>query len=219
LLTHLRRRRVPLVLVGRNVEIKGTHIVATDNERIGYAATHHLLQLGHQHIVYIGLLDYSTGKERAAGYQRALHEVGLPPQLVPLTENPAFAEAEFGNAPREHLAQPAQTAVYQIWDQVGSPAQPTAAVCFNDVVAMGVYKGLRDLQRQIPHEISLVGVDNLISVRHFEVPLTTFALPGAAIGVQSAELLLRELQGEALTPQTILLPAEFIPRASTQAPT
>jgi len=214
LLNHLRGLKVPVVLIGRNADLS-VDLVATDNETIGYNATKYLIDLGHEHIAFLGLLDYSTGNERAKGYQRAMNEAKLPPHMVQVHENTNPNHENQMSAPREHLVTPAQNAAYQIWGRDDGLPEPTAAFCFNDITAMGVYKALRNLKRRIPDDVSLISVDNLITVRHFEVPLTTFALPGEQIGVRSAEILLRRLSGDAAPAQTILLPAEFIEREST----
>jgi GntR family transcriptional regulator of arabinose operon len=213
-LKRLTRDNVPVIFIGRNTPIQGIDVVATDNESIGYAATRYLLDKGHRYIAHIGLLDYSTGRERAAGYQRALEEAGLPPHIVQLTEAPQVSANGVNGAPREHLVAPAQDATHQLWSADQTLQQPTAAFCFNDIVAMGVYKALRDNNRAIPGDVSLISVDNLITVRHFEIPLTTFALPGEEIGIQSAEILLRRLSGDAAPAERLLLPATFIERES-----
>lgn len=213
ILNRLRRQKVPVVMIGRSTQ-HAVDVVATDNDLIGYTATQYLLQQGHQHIAFVGLLDYSTGQERANGYKRALEEVNLPPHIVQINENANTKYHNQSDVPREHLVPPAQDAAYQTWGRDDGIPEPTAAVCFNDITAMGVYKALRNLKKRIPEDVSLVSVDNLITVRHFEVPLTTFALPGEEIGVRSAEILLRRLSGDAAPAQTILLPAQFIERES-----
>jgi GntR family transcriptional regulator of arabinose operon len=217
-LRRLRRQKIPLVFVGRNTAVQGFDVVATDNQTVGYEATHHLIKLGHKRIVYIGLLDYSTGNERAAGYQRAMQEAQLLPHVIQLTDENIVDSADSIGVPREHLAGPAQEVAHQIWANRDTGLEPTAAFCFNDIVAMGVYKGLRNLKYRIPDEVSLVSVDNLITVRHFEVPLTTFAQPGEVIGVRSAEILLRRLAGDPGPARRLLLPAQFVPGASTSSP-
>jgi len=213
ILNRLRRQKIPVVLIGRNAQYNAD-VVATDNESIGYAATRYLIEKGHEHIAFFGLMDYSTGQERAKGYQQALDEASLPPHIVQIHETVDTNNHNQAGAPREHLVPPAQDAAYQTWGRDDGIPEPTAAFCFNDITAMGVYKALRTLKRRIPEDVSLVSVDNLITVRHFEVPLTTFALPGQEIGVRSAEILLRRLSGDAAPAQTVLLPAEFIERDS-----
>jgi GntR family transcriptional regulator of arabinose operon len=211
-LARLRRHRVPVVLIGRSVPKAHADVVATDNRDIGYRATRYLLEMGHQHIAYVGLLGYSTGDLRAAGYRQALDEAGYPPHIYHLAESTMRAQAS--GLPSEHLADPAHAAIHQIWSVQSDLIQPTAIFCFNDIVAMGAYKALRDLNLAIPQDVSLISVDNLIAVRHFEVPLTTFALPGEAIGTRSAEILLRRLDGETAQAETVLLPASLHERAS-----
>jgi len=219
-LDRLRRGNIPLVFIGRDSPTKGFDVVTTDNEAVGYQATHHLIELGHRHIIHLGLLDYSTGNERAAGYQRAMREAGLPPHIYQLSEDPHPHDTIASGVPREHLVNPAHEAVYQIWgtsDHANNLPQPTAIFCFNDIVAMGAYKALRELRRAIPQDVSLISVDNLITVRHFEVPISTFALPGEAIGQHSAEILLKRLTEDVSRGEVLRLPAMFIPRASTAA--
>jgi DNA-binding LacI/PurR family transcriptional regulator len=219
ILAALRRRKIPVVLIGRSIKAPHVDLVATDNRDIGYRATRHLLELGHKHIAYMGLLGYSTGERRVQGYRQAMEEASLPPHIYQLQDRPENSQDADG-FPREHLAEPAQAAVHQIWGQdgPGDLPQPTAIFCFNDIVAMGAYKALRELGYRIPADVSLVSVDNLLTIRHFEVPLSTFALPGEAIGSRSADLLLRRLEGDTSQSETALLRASFVPRASTAPP-
>jgi GntR family transcriptional regulator of arabinose operon len=216
-LARVRRQGIPVVFVGRNFPTDSVDVIAPDNHWIGYQATRHLIELGHERIAYIGLLDYSTGAERSAGYRQAMEEANLPPMMMPINEaeiGTAQPEDQPAGSPREHLAGPAQHKAHEIWSAANTLPHPTAAFCFNDIVAMGVYKGLRELNLAIPNDVSLVSVDNLITVRHFEVPLSTYALPGQQIGIRSAEILLRRLAGDAAPAQRFLLQSDFVPRAS-----
>lgn len=216
-LARLRRSKVPAVMIGRMVNLPHVDVIATDNRDIGYRATRHLLDLGHRHIAYLGLLGYTTGDSRMLGYRQAMSEAGLPPYIYQLQDDPTMVANEDG-FPREHLVDPTQTAVHQIWHKDSDLPQPTAIFCFNDIVAMGAYKALRDLGRRIPEDVSLVSVDNLITIRHFEVPLSTFALPGKSIGTQSADVLLRRLDGDSSPAEKVLLRASFVERSSTAPP-
>ncbi len=218
LLAYLQGQSVPYVFVGRRVTLPNGvtgpvgDCVTTDNERVGYEATRHLLDLGHRRIVHLGFLDYSTGQDRAAGYARAMQEAGLTPWVVEL---PPYTKTSGLPIPNnEFLAEPAYRAAQDVWGRAESE-RPTAVFCFNDNAAMGVYKALRDLGLRIPQDVSIVSVDNLPTIQHFEVPMTTFALPGEAIGREAGRLLLRRLNGESFPPQMYLLPARFIKRLST----
>lgn len=215
LVTSLYQRGIPTIYIGRRGGNSPVDCVATDNEHIGYQATRQLIDLGHHAIVHLGFLDYSTGGDRAAGYERAMREAGLEPHVVEMPQQPEPTHPESVLA--EHLAEPAGDMARMIWSASNLP-QPTAMFCFNDVIAMGVYKALRDLGLRIPHDVALVSVDNLPTISHFEVPLTTFALPGEEIGRQGADLLVHRLAGDSTPHRTHLLPALPILRQSTAPP-
>ena len=209
----LRRANVPFVFIGRQEGDSSVDTIAPDNQQIGYQATRHLIDLGHRHIVHLGFSDYSTGRSRLDGYQYAMSEAELPPNFVEISEHITTTIAGIDDEdPSERIAVPAREAALQFLNQ---SSRPTAVFCFNDIVAMGVYKAARELDLRIPEDLSLISVDNLPTVTHFEVPLTTFALPGAEIGRQGANLLLRRVAGEETRPQQYSLPAPMIRRSST----
>ncbi len=205
---------VPHVFVGRT---SGDHPVATitvDNVQTGKRATQHLIELGHRRILHIGFSDYSTGNERAAGYRQAMTEAGLSAWI----DIRMISEPMSSDDAHDRIAHPVGLLAADI---LASDKRPTAIFCFNDLTALGVYKAARDLGIIIPDELSLVSVDNLPTVLHFEVPLTTFAQPGTEIGQQAADTLLEQLRGGVTSaPQKKLLPAQFMPRESAgPAPT
>lgn len=211
----LHEKGVPFVFIGRRNPGMVVDTIATNNELIGQQATRHLIELGHRHIVHLGFLDYSTGQDRARGYRQVMENADLTPQIIEIPMPPSVPDSQ--GIPTEHLADPAHDVAYHLWGADVEDA-PTAAFCFNDMVAMGTYKALRELGCTIPDEVSLVSVDNLPTVRHLEVPLTSFALPGGEIGKESAALLLRRLSGFGATPRSYLLPATFVERDSTAPP-
>lgn len=217
-LRELDQSGIPTVLIGRRSDrYMNIDSVAPDNRAIGYQAARHLIELGHQRIWHIGFLDYSTAQDRFEGYRQAMIEAGLEPVIFELAEYPAGGANGPHNYPHsEHLANPAY---YLARDLLANQAElPTALFCFNDVVAMGVYKALREMGLRIPDSMSLISVDNLITVQHFEVPLTTFALPGEMIGRKSASLLLERLSGSTAPAQLHLLAATLLARQSTAPP-
>lgn len=210
----LRAKGVEVVLVTRYLEqYRDLDYVGADNERIGYEATQHLVQLGHTGIIHFAGTITSTGHDRAVGYISAMQQAELDPQIF---IGPGEAEEAF--QPDELLRPyvlPYEPAV--LWSRV-TRREVTAAFCFNDLTVSWVQKELRNLNLVIPRDLSVIGVDNLPFSSFFDAPLTTFALPGAEIGEQAASLLLRRLDGESFPPQQVLLPARFIQRLSTTVP-
>ena len=209
----LRQANVPFVFIGRQDAGVQVDSVAPDNQQVGYQATRHLIDLGHRRIAHLGFSDYSTGRARLDGYQLAMAEAELPAHFVEIEEHIATSITGIDEEdPSTRIAVPARQAALLLLTQINPP---TAVFCFNDIVAMGVYKAARELGLHIPQDLSLISVDNLPTLTHFEVPLTTFALPGAEIGRRGANLLLRRVAGEEMGTQQYLLPAPMIRRAST----
>lgn len=212
-INRLRQAGVPFVFIGRQNGEEPVDSVSPDNQQIGYRAARHLLDLGHRRIVHLGFSDYSTGRSRLEGYQLAMVEAGLQPHFVEIPERISTTSTGIDDEdPSERIAAPTrETAV----SMLSAPDRPTAVFCFNDIVGMGVYKAARDLGLRIPEDLSIISVDNVPTMSHFEVPLTTFSLPGAEIGRQAANLLLRRIAGEEIGPRQYMLPAPMIRRAST----
>jgi DNA-binding LacI/PurR family transcriptional regulator len=212
LLRELRAKDIIVLLTTRYLEsFADINYVGADNERIGYEAARHLIQLGHTSIVHVAGTRSSTAYDRANGYVRAMREAQLTPQLfVPPQDegkvpSPDLAAYVIGNEPAE------------LWGRIAR-REITAAFCFNDDRASWVQKEIRNLNLAIPRDLSLIGVDNMPYANYFDAPLTTFALPGEEIGNQAARLLLRRLNGETFAREHILLPARFIQRLSTAPP-
>ncbi len=202
---------LPVLLVARYYpELPNYDYVGVDNAEIGYQATRHLVELGHQKIVFLGAPAATSGADRARGYLRAINEAGLECIIyVPPSEryNPIYEITcnTFFWEPNE------------FWQKV-IRGQFSAAVCFNDQVAGWAQREIRNLDLLVPRDFSLVGVDNLPYAEFFDAPLTTFALPGAEIGQAAARLLLRRIFGDAQPTEHQLIPPHFIQRLSTAPP-
>jgi LacI family transcriptional regulator len=90
-----------------------------------------------------------------------------------------------------------------VWPRV-MRREVTAAFCFNDARASWAQKEIRTLNLMIPRDLSLVGVDNMPYTDFFDAPLTTFSLPGAEIGREAANLVIRRLKGDTAPPQRLV---------------
>jgi LacI family transcriptional regulator len=71
------------------------------------------------------------------------------------------------------------------------PEPPTAVVCFNDRMAMGVYEAAAERGLHLPSDLSVVGFDNVEPIADSLDPgLTTVALPEREMGQLAAVLAL-----------------------------
>ena len=165
------------------------------------AAMTHLLHLGHTKIAHLAAaVDTETFHLRHQTYLDALQTVGLT-----AIEN-YQAQAAF-------TIPDAYRAAQQILDCVDPP---TAIVCDSDMLAVGVYKAAKDLQRTIPQDVSVVSFDDSIIARILDPELTTVAIPASTIGEQAFLLLLSALE-EDHEPTHTTVPLTLVVRSSTIA--
>ncbi len=199
-------------LVGRGADYPHCDFVGVDNELLGYQGTRHLIELGHTGIAYRGVTRHATGRERLTGYTRAMLESGLRPSIYSVS----YQQESIHLQPYAQYIE-ANDSAEDFAARVGR-RELTAAFCFNDEVAAQLCDELRKQGLQVPCDCSLVSVDHMAFLPVPTPPLTTFALPGEEIGRRAAELLLRRIGGEICPPESVKLPACFIPRASTAPP-
>jgi LacI family transcriptional regulator len=148
-----------LVFVDRTLtRVPRADVVGVDNEAAAFAATQHLIEHGHRRIAIIsGPLSISTGRERVAGYQRALTESGID------TDDQLVYEADFND--------PAGAGAVDALLAFDEPV--TAVVVSNTALAARVTARLRELEIAIPERLSVV-------VFH-DAPWTALALPGFTV--------------------------------------
>jgi DNA-binding LacI/PurR family transcriptional regulator len=95
---------------------------------------------------------------------------------------------------------------------------PTAIVCYNDLVALGVMAALSEMKIKIPDDISVVGNDDIPFSRHIPVPLTTIRAPMLELGRKATEILIKNIESPGTLPiEKVVLNAELIVRQSTKA--
>jgi LacI family transcriptional regulator len=171
--------------------------ISVDNRGAAAAATRYLLDRGHRRIAMIAGPGGPQG-ERAAGYQLALAERGLAPDVVD--------GAEFN----EHGGRKATLTLLARLDR------PTAIFAANDLMAIGAMSTLRDHGVAVPRDVAVVGFDDIFVARLVTPSLTTVSQFQHDLGVTAAETLLDRLTG-AMVPwgTSREMPYRLIEREST----
>ena len=191
----------PIILQGWLPDVPAPS-VDIDNRASARIAVQHLVGLGHRRIACItnAPLAYTAASDRVAGYRDALEAAQVPFDAALVAEG-AF-DAASGRA--------AMTMLLALAEQV------TAVFVASDVVAFGALRALREAQRRVPADVSVVGFDDIPLARHFDPPLTTIRLPANALGAAAGRALVDRLAGRPASERT-LLPTELIVRESTAA--
>jgi DNA-binding LacI/PurR family transcriptional regulator len=200
----LKRNNIPFVLL-EGVQGIQANLVDVNNVKASSDAVTHLIDLGHENIVHFAGPGYSKhSKERMEGVRRAFSRSRL------IFNDDVVIEA--GDSFEEGY----ETALTFFEDDNG---KTTAITCYNDLVALGAMKALRELGLSVPDDVSVVGFDDLNLLDYFPIPLTTIRVPKYEMGARAAELLLHQVQGNGSTScQRISLEADLVVRSSTAAP-
>lgn len=197
---------VPVVLVDA-APARGWHVdaVVPDEAQIAVAACDVLLEAGHREIGYAGTTDETrASRARLLGVRATLGDHGI---ALPAHRRAAVSsDASGGRSAGGYLLDAADP--------------PTAIVCFNDQIAMGVMQAATRRGLSVPADLSVVGVDDLPVVADALDPaLTTVALPHAEMGSWGMRRLLDLVnRTHSSQVQTHLMPGRLIKRGSIAPP-
>jgi LacI family transcriptional regulator len=87
----------------------------------------------------------------------------------------------------------------------------------HNTIAVGAITALQEMNRKVPDDCSILGVAIGDEGQLIIPPLTAIEWSGHDIGHQAAQMLLRQLKGECLDPEQILVPPKLQLRRSTAA--
>jgi LacI family transcriptional regulator len=170
----------------------------------GFAATSHLVGLGHRRIGLINgepWMDASV--DRLKGYRQAL-----------ATADIAFDASLVRNGDWLPLKGYLHTL-----DLLHLPRPPSAILCANDLMAIGAIEAAFERGLKVPEDVSVMGYDDQELARYTHPPLTTLVLPNYEMGRRAAEALIDlAVHGKAQRPMTIKIDGPLVERGSTGVP-
>lgn len=176
LIAFQRKRKIPMVVMNRNIRHSDIACVMVDAERATYRATQYLLNLGHTEIAYISGPPISeSSQSKQLGVRRALNDAGF--ELKPHLCVPGFPNSEGGFQAMGNLLAATGT----------NP--PTAVVVYNDLMALGALHAIRNQGLRVPEDISVIGFDDIAMAAHANPPLTTISQPKYRMGRMAVQLL------------------------------
>ena len=172
-------RDFPLVLAVRRIAGSRLATAASQNELGAAAATRHLIGLGHRRIAFLGGRSSTIiRQERVSGYRLALEAAGISydPGLV------------IESMPTRLGGVDAMTSA------LSASEGATAALCFNDVVAMGAMIAADRHGLKVGKDMALVGFDDIAEASLVSPALTTVAVDPEILGENAARLLLTQIR-------------------------
>jgi LacI family transcriptional regulator len=203
-LTALSRARIPVVVIDPlNLPSARVTSVGSTNFAGGMAATHHLLDLGHRKIAYLGgPTAAACNQARMHGYRGAMEAEGAPvPDEYVRTGRFSYEHGILGGAAFLDLPEP-----------------PTAVFAGSDETALGVIEAARTRGLRVPEDLSVVGFDDTPVARLAAPPLTTVRQPLRELGAVAVRTALRLAAGEGVDSHHVELGTELVVRQSTAPP-
>ncbi len=199
-LANLIRDDYPLVTLNA-VQNYPTNVVDINNMEAAYKAVSYLIDLGHKRIAYFAGPYFSAhSNERLQGYQKSLIDKNLPIQKNCIVEVGSYIENGYAKG-------------IEFFSQ--NDDFPTAVLCYNDLVAIGLVNALLDLNIQVPEQVSIIGFDDMDFCKSFRIPLTTVQIPAYEIGKAAAELLVKQINHRSKPlNEKVILEASLIKRSS-----
>lgn len=196
---------IPLVLAEFRLEDPKTSTILLDYATGIRAAIDHLFQLGHRKIAYLaGPHKIHSAMTRENDFRTAMEAAGLPVQKKWVVECDHTLKGGVAGFDRlQALA-----------------AGPTAILCSNDMTAIGVLRAAYLKGLRVPHDLSVVGLDDIDFAEFTLPPLTTIRLSRGDLARAAFEALRQ--QAEESSPSNIdrefLVSTSLVLRGSTAAP-
>jgi len=192
-------KQKPFVVLNRRLPEVPSLLI--DNARGMRRALEHLAELGHTSVTYLAGPEASwTDGVRWQALREAGHELDIKVRRVGPVQRPTI-DAGFrivGEVLRQTSGQPT-----------------TAVIAYNDVLAIGVVKGLRRRGVAVPDDVSVVGVDNVMLTEVVEPELTTVASPLRSQGQTAVRNLVAMIGGAVPKGEPLVLPVKLVVRRST----
>lgn len=161
-------------------------------------ASQHLLAQGAKRIAFVGGLDgRAITEERKAGYLEVILEAGLQPVVITGRADRAFGRDTAIGLAIEH-------------------PEVDAAVCFNDLVALGMLTGFQETGRQVGENFRIVGFDDIEEAAQAYPSLSSVCCGIIELGVQAADTILRWVEDEEIPRPETRTAVTLVVRQSSQ---
>lgn len=193
---------ISVVMYDRIIDNLNVCTVENDDSSGSYDMTRHLIDQGYRKMMWLGgSREFNTYKNRYAGYQKALHEIGIDSEKLPIFEGDITLE----------------TAYDFINQYMEENELPEVIYSASDYMAMGAIIAIQEKGLRIPEDIAISGYSNEPFAALINPKLTTVEQYSKEMGKATAKLLLEELEStrEETVPRKTILKPKLIVREST----
>ncbi|MFF2631683.1 LacI family DNA-binding transcriptional regulator [Microbacterium sp. NPDC058021] len=187
----------PVVLMNRSSPRVSAPTLSVDSRAGFELIAQHLYSLGHRRLVYVAGPEGVANANRVKGLGDFAEDLAD----VTITHVPGGAGSEDGLAAVEAVIR----------------SGATAALAFNDLVAVGLVHGLVERGIHVPDDISVTGFDDIPFARFLSPSLTTASVPHDVLGTLAWSRMQSLISGAAPEHNVVFQP-RLETRRSTAAP-
>jgi len=196
---------IPVVYADRFPPLRDPKIgrVGIDNVRAAESAMRYLLSLGHRRIgIIVGDASSGTSSERLKGCVAALQ--GAKIRVDRSRIHSGHNDVESGHSHTMQL--------------LTGKDRPTAIFCTNNMMALGAFAAIQEIELRCPEEISLLGFDDFYWATLLRPKMTVVSQPAREMGMMAARMLIDQIEGRPSVPSPTLLATKLIVRDSCCPP-
>ncbi|WP_261131595.1 LacI family DNA-binding transcriptional regulator [Bacillus sp. Marseille-Q3570] len=197
------KNEFPLVSINRKLSGLNIDTVTMNNIEGAKLAVEHLIGLGNRKIAIIVYPpdDISPRIERIEGYKKGLQENGIDfdPSMIRIVEE------RKGEVKK------------QVRDLLSGHDKPDAIFSTNNIMTLEVLEGIKDLQLNVPEDLSVIGYDETVWSKHLKPALTTVYQPAYDMGELAAKKLIQRINKKGSEMETLTLEPRLIVRDSCGA--
>jgi DNA-binding LacI/PurR family transcriptional regulator len=201
LLSIVKNYNIPVVFASGYISDPEISCVTVDNVAAAYDMVEFLCQAGHRDIAFIKGpdLDMLASQERLRGVKLALRLSNIKYESARIIEGDFTYESGYSAAQKILNKFPDVTAIF----------------AFNDEMAVGAIRYLKEQGISIPEDISVVGFDGIDLGKYTSPALTTIKQSGYHLGLKSIEILTKIIKKDKMEDNKVFIPHKLVVREST----
>ena len=196
-------RRTPLVFINAYHYIPDVSYVGNDEALGAQEALRHLMQLGHQRILFVRGANSDSYQIKEDTFRVVMRGRGIQPDRYIVNVGEGNSAETVDDTQQVLMGALPQT-------------DATAVFCCNDLMGVGALNACKALNLRVPDDISVMGFDNIALARYVSPKLTTMDQNMFRLGSNAAQLLIERIENgpcKRITLDNVLVKRESTGRA------
>lgn len=203
---------LPVVSLGRDLELSNCDTVLVDNFNSGAQAAKHLYEIGCRRFAYVGLKSFIDEDPRVRGFCSRLNALGYSDEDISIMTAAAMGEGIDINTISGEL--------YRLLHELPE-GMKVGIFCYHDLLAVETLhlikhrESVNSRHLMVPNDIAIIGFDDLPISALVTPSLTTVSYRFASIAQKSLEIMLDYIGNPAHVTGKYLVPSSLTVREST----